>query len=187
MFSVVLDACVLYPAYLRDTLLRLGAAGLYRPLWSDDIIDEVVRNLPGNVGDDSARRMVAAMRRALPDATVTGYDHLIEAMTNDPKDRHVLAAAVRADAAAVITFNLRDFPDEALNPLHVDAIHPDAFLLDLLDLAPGGTLDVLGKQVAGYQRPEMDLPGLAGRLRRAGCPGFADQLSLHLGGQDMGS
>lgn len=185
MFSVVLDACVLYPAYLRDTLLRLGSVGLYRPLWSEDILDEVVRNLPANVNENSAQRMVAAMRRALPDATVTGYDHLIDAMTNDPKDRHVLAAAVRADAAAVVTFNLKDFPNEALDPLHVDAIHPDAFLLDLLDLAPGRTLDVLDKQVARYRRPEMDLLGLAGFLRRAGCPEFADQLGLHLDGQDV--
>lgn len=116
---------------------------------------------------------------------MTGYENLVGAMTNDTKDEHVLAAAVRADASAVVTFNIKDFPDEALAPLHVDAIHPDTFLLDLLDLAPGRTLDVLRKQVAGYRRPEMDLHDLAGALRRANCPEFADQLSLHLDGSDV--
>lgn len=181
MFSVVPDTCALYPAYLRDTLLRLAVAGLYRPQWSADILDELVRNLPESVTADAAEGLVRAMRDAFPDATVTGYEQLVDAMTNDPKDRHVLAAAVRADAAAIVTFNLGDFPDVALDPLHIDAIHPDDFLLDLLDLAPGATLDALAQQVAGYRHPEMTVHDLAGILRRSGCIGFTDQLLLHLG------
>lgn len=180
MFSVVLDACVLYPAYLRDTLLRLGASGLYRPLWSDEILEELVRNLPDNVTEAQADRLVTAMRKALPDATITGYHHLIDAMTNDLKDRHVLAAAVRADAAAVVTYNLLDFPDEALQPFHVDALHPDDFLLDLLDLSPGLTISVLRRQVEGYRRPAMTLYDLANTLETAGCRSFPDAVRLHL-------
>lgn len=99
MFSVVLDTCVLHPTYLRDTLLRLSAAGLYRPLWPADILDELVRNLPESVTPDAAEGLVRAMRDAFPDATVTGYEELVDAMTNDPEDRHVLAAAARADAS----------------------------------------------------------------------------------------
>lgn len=184
MFSVVLDACVLYPAYLRDTLLRLAAAGLYRPLWSDDILGELRRNLPGTVSPEAADELLSAMRRGFPDATVTGHEHLRDAMRNDAKDRHVLAAAVRADAAAVVTFNLADFPADVLDPLHIDAIHPDEFLLDILDLAPGATLDALSRQVAGYRRPAMTLHDLAGPLRRSDCPQFADQLTLHIGPLD---
>lgn len=30
-------------------------------------------------------------------------------MTNEPKDRHVLATAVGANAEVMVTFNLRDF------------------------------------------------------------------------------
>lgn len=180
MFAVVLDTCVLYPTYLRDTLLRLAVAGAYRPQWSDDILDELVRNLPTEVTPDRAADLAATMREAFPDAMVTGYGVLVDAMRNDPKDRHVLAAAVRADAAAVVTFNLADFPEEALAPLHVDAIHPDEFLLDLLDLAPGPTLDVLAAQIAGYRRPAMTIHDLAAALRTSGCPEFADQLVLHI-------
>lgn len=74
------------------------------------------------------------MRTAFPDARVTGYESLIPAMTNHPKDRHVLAAAARADAAVIVTANLKDFPAAALEPYQIDAVHPDDFLLDQLEL-----------------------------------------------------
>jgi predicted nucleic acid-binding protein len=180
VFSVVLDTCVLYPTYLRDTLLRLASGGLYRPLWSGDILDELVRNLPATVTPAAADSLLVAMRTGFPDATVTGHEELIGSMRNDPTDRHVLAAAVRADAAAVVTFNLSDFPDDALDPLHIAAIHPDEFLLDLLDLSPAATIDALRQQVASYRRPTMTLHDLAGTLRRSDCPQFADQLVLHI-------
>jgi len=72
---------------------------------------------------------------------VTGYDSLIDGMTNDPKDRHVLAAAVRANAEVIVTFNLRDFPEPALKPYDILTVHPDDFLLDQLDLYPGLTIE----------------------------------------------
>ena len=78
------------------------------------------------------------MTRSFPGADVTGYESMIGGMTNDPKDRHVLAAAVRADAEAIVTFNLKDFPEAALEPYGITPIHPDDFLLDQLDLYPGG-------------------------------------------------
>lgn len=129
-FSVVLDTCVLYPAHLRDTLLRLAERGLYRVLWPDDIVDE----------------------RAFPDASIAGYKGLINAMTCDPKDRHVLAAAVRADASAVITFNKRDFPSSSVYEHEIDVIDPDNFLLDLLDLSPRSVIQKLKQQAEANQR-----------------------------------
>jgi predicted nucleic acid-binding protein len=48
------------------------------------------------------------MRTSFPDASVTGHETLIDGMRNDPKDRHVLAAAVRGNAEVIVTFNLRD-------------------------------------------------------------------------------
>lgn len=96
--SAVLDACVLFPAALRDTLLRAADAGLYRPQWSHAILEEVRRNLiaAGRLDATRAQRLLAAMRREFPEAEVRGYEALVPAMTNDPKDRHVLAAAVSA-------------------------------------------------------------------------------------------
>lgn len=180
MFSVALDTCVLYPAYLRDTLLRIAAAGLYRPLWSEHILDELRRALPGPVTEEQRDRLIAQLRRMFPDALVHGYEPLIDTMTNHEKDRHVLAAAVRAAAAAVVTFNLDDFPDVAVDPFDIETLHPDEFLLNQLDLAPGATLDVPEQQVAGYRRPSMTVYDLASALERADCLQFADQLRLHL-------
>ena len=136
-FPAFLDACVLYPFYLCDTLLRLAEGGGYRPLWSGAVIDEVSRALVRDgANPESVARRAAAMRETFPDAEVTGYESLIPAMTNHEKDRHVLAAAVRADAAVIVTLNLRDFPHESLEPYELEARHPDEFLLDQLDLYP---------------------------------------------------
>ena len=139
-FAVVLDTCVLYPAHLRDTLLRLAERGLYRALWSADIVDELHRNLvEDGLNAGSVDRLIAEMAAAFPDAEVGGYRSLIDGLSCDPKDRHVLAAAVRADAAAIVTFNVADFPAPSVDPFEIDIIRPDTFLLDQLDLAPGVT------------------------------------------------
>jgi len=64
----------------------------------------------------------------------SGYEHLLPAMDNDPKDQHVLAAAVHARAEVILTFNLRDFLDEALAPWGIEAQHPQAYLETLYDI-----------------------------------------------------
>ncbi|MDI5939670.1 PIN domain-containing protein [Micromonospora sp. PTRAS2] len=114
-FSALLDTCVLYPAHLCDTLLRLAEVAAYRPLWSEGILTELGRNLVGRgIPEERVHRRVTQMREAFPDAMVGGYESLIDGMTNDPKDRHVLAAAVRANAEVLVTFNIADFPEPAL-------------------------------------------------------------------------
>lgn len=79
------------------------------------------------------------MCSAFPDATVTGYDALIEDMTCDDKDRHVLAAAAYSPAETLVTFNLKDFPSQSVQDVGVELRHPDDFLQDVLDLDPGGS------------------------------------------------
>jgi hypothetical protein len=97
-FPAFLDTCVRYPAYLCDTLLRLADANAYRPLWSTDVLDELRRNLVGRgIAPDRVDYRIEQMSRSFPDAMVTGYESLTEGMSNDPKDRHVLAAAVEGD------------------------------------------------------------------------------------------
>ena len=76
------------------------------------------------------------MNEAFRDALVTGYEALIDEMTNDPKDRHVLAAAVRGGAEVLVTENLRDFPADAVSPYDLKVVTQDAFLLDPFDLRP---------------------------------------------------
>ena len=156
-FRVVLDACVLIPYQLSDLLLRLAEAEIFVPLWSDKIMAEVNQNLPLKLGvtPHKAQRRIDHMTTAFPLAAVEGYKDLIPAMTNDPKDRHVLAAAVRGNADLIVTANLKDFPDAALEPYGIQAIHPDQFLLDQLDLDPVRVVQVVAEQRDSYTRPEL--------------------------------
>ena len=176
-FSVVLDTCVLYPAHLRDTLLRLAEQGLYRALWSSDIVEELRRNLiEDGFSPGSVVHLIEEMTTAFPDAAVAGHRSLIDGLTCDPKDRHVLAAAVRAGAAAIVTFNVGDFPVASVEPYEVEVIRTDTFLLDLLDLAPRAVTDELIQQATANRRAPKTLPGLLDALAKAGAPSFADEV-----------
>ncbi|MDQ3579158.1 MAG: PIN domain-containing protein [Actinomycetota bacterium] len=166
------------PIRLTDLLLRLAEAQLFRPLWSADVLDEVERTLPRidpRLTVDKARSRVHRMRAAFPDAEVTGYDSLIEAMTNHPKDRHVLAAAARGDAAVIATFNIKDFPAEALAPYDIDAVNPDDFLLDQPDLHPRETVQCLLEQIAAKRRPPESIRDFLSRFGNT-VPGFCDRV-----------
>lgn len=109
-FSALLDANVLVPNALRDTLLRVAEADLYRPLWSQDILAETRRTILRLCPDINSGRldaMFAGMNEVFSDALVTGYEPLIEGMTNDKGDRHVLAAAVIGRADVIVTNNVK--------------------------------------------------------------------------------
>ncbi|WP_420639713.1 PIN domain-containing protein [Candidatus Poriferisocius sp.] len=176
-FTVVLDTCVLYPAHLRDSLLRFAERGLYRAQWSEAILIELERNLvKAGVTKPAIDHLLDQMRLAFPNANIKGYLPLIPAMTCDDKDRHVLAAAVRSEAAAIVTFNTNDFPDESVDPFEVEVIHPDPFLLDLLDLSPRTVIDELGRQAVANRRKPKSVPALLDALARAGVPQFADEV-----------
>lgn len=170
----LLDACVLYSAYLRDTLLSLADAGLFEPRWSADILEELRRALASRGHAPGAvERLVATMGRAFPHAEVTGYAVLVDAMPCDPGDRHVLAAAVRAGDATIVTHDVGDLRRDTVRPHDVEVVRPDELLLDLLGSDPDRVLAALERQVARYRRPPRSLDGLLTALARAGAPGFA--------------
>jgi hypothetical protein len=125
------------------------------------------------ITDEQAKRIVGAMRSAFEEAEVDAaeIERLEPAMTNDPKDRHVLAAAVAASSELVVTFNLSDFPAEACEPLGVEAIHPDDFLLDLHDLSPDGVRAALTQQAADLN-PRWSVDQLLSGLEAAGVHRF---------------
>lgn len=131
----VLDANVLYPIVLTDTLLRLAEVGLFEPRWSAAINDEWTRNLLADRPDLTPERVARrrrAMEAAFPRAMVTGHEPLIGGLDlPDPDDRHVLAAAIHGGAAEIVTFNLRDFPPDRLAPVGRTATHPDEFITRL--------------------------------------------------------
>ncbi len=135
----VYDACVLFPPAVRDALMQLAADGLCRARWTDRIhdewIDAVLRGKPEL--KDRLARTRPMMDAAVPDALVTGYEHLIPTLElPDADDRHVLAAAIHAEAATIVTFNLKDFPPERLAPHGIVALHPDTLIPALIEERP---------------------------------------------------
>src|SRR5262249_19235357 len=120
------------------------------------------------------------MTRSFPDALVTGYESLIDGMTNDSKDRHVMASAVRPSAEVLVACNISEFSEAAVKSYDVVAIHPDEFLIDQLDLYPGVTVEVLRQQAASYRREPTSVSGILVLLERTGAPQFAAEVRRHL-------
>lgn len=165
--SVVLDACVLYPVGLRDTLLNIAEAGVFRVLWTEEILAETSRNIvedtPG-LTPEHLEKTFTAMRRAFPEAMVDDYEHLIDSMTNHPNDRHVLAAAVAADADVIVTLNTRHFPPAACDSHGISVQTPDDLLCEVAEARPQLVLAILTAQAARKARPPMSLPEMLDRL-----------------------
>jgi len=158
-FTSVLDASILYSAALRDLLLSLAENGLYRPAWSELIHDEWMRNLIANQGGGAAIQAYAARTRkrmdaVFPDALIDGFQSLIAGLTlPDAKDRHVLATAIQAQAAVIVTYNLRDFPISELAKVGVEAWPPDEFVEYLLNAEIDAALDAIREHRARLRRP----------------------------------
>jgi predicted nucleic acid-binding protein len=154
----LLDANVLYPARLRDLLVRLAIAGLYQARWSEQILDECFANLIANRPDlpvDHLERTRDLLTVALPDAVVTDYQDVIAPLDlPDPDDRHVLAAAVVAGAEFLVTANLADFPARSM-PAPAVALSPDDFVLKLIHADPEAVAAVVDDQAAALRKPPM--------------------------------
>lgn len=177
-FGALLDACVLVPVALADTLLRAAEAGLYRPLWSDRILAETRAAILEVHPDEPHARVdarLAAMGCAFEDATVRDWEPLVDGIVlgGDPDDRHVVAAAVRGGASAVVTANVKEFPDPAMASLGLHAVRPDDFLLDLVDLDPPTMVEVVWNQAGATARPPLTPGQVLDSLDRAGAPEFA--------------
>jgi len=174
-FTVVYDACVLYPAPLRDLLVRVAMTGIVRARWSETILDECFRSILAQrpeLNPDALDRTRELMNRAVPDCLIGGFDDLIGGLAlPDPDDRHVLAAAIRAGAQAIVTFNLKDFPPSVLSNYGIEALHPDDYVLDLLDLAPGAVCTAITKQASALRNPPMTVDQVLDLLRALGLVG----------------
>lgn len=169
-FVVVYDACVLYPASVRDLLIRIANTGVVRARWSDRILDECFQSIEKNqphIPSTALDRTRRLMGEAVPDCLVRGYEEFEPGLDlPDADDRHVLAAAIRAGAQAIVTYNLRDFPDHVLERYDIESKHPDEFVLGTIDLAPGAVLQCVRDQATSYRKPPMSVPELLDTLRR---------------------
>ena len=169
-FTALYDACVLYPATIRDLLMRLALTDLFRAKWSEDIHREWMSNLLANRKDlDPAKveRVRTLMDSNVRDCLVENYQVLIPALTlPDPDDRHVLAAAIRASADVIVTYNLRDFPEEVLRLYGIEARHPDQFVSHLIDLDEHEVLAAIREQRVSLRNPPIDPTEFLVRLER---------------------
>ncbi len=131
-FAVFLDACVLYPAPLRDLLMELAVADLYRAKWSNAVQEEWIRSALLKRSDLRRKQLERTrdlMNAHVRDALVVDFERLIDVLElPDPNDRHVLAAAIKGRADLIVTYNLRDFPVATLERWGIEAQHPDEFL-----------------------------------------------------------
>jgi len=179
-FVVVFDACVLYPAPLRDFLIRLATTGLFAARWSDQIHEEWIRNIlvkRPDLNQTQLQRTRKLMNMAVPDCLVSGHDGIEPALDlPDPDDRHVLAAAIVAHAQMIVTFNLKDFPPEKLAPFGVEAIHPDRFIECQMDLREAVVIQTARAQRHSLKNPERSAEEFLDTLAAVGLPVSADRL-----------
>lgn len=181
-FTVVYDACVLYPAPLRDLLMHLALSGLFRARWTNQIHDEWTRNVLANRPDlkpAQLERTRSLMNSAIPECLVTGYEPLIETLAlPDPDDRHVLAAALRSSASVIVTYNLGDFSATVLSPLGVESLHPDAFFTRLLNLDERAVCTAARRQRQSLKNPPKTVEEYLAILEQQRLPTTVARLRL---------
>ncbi|MFC7048545.1 PIN domain-containing protein [Emcibacter nanhaiensis] len=158
-FTVILDACVLYPYLLRDLLIRVTQTGLYRAKWTDKINEEWIENLlqkRPELSREKLERTAELMHQAVPDSLVEDFEILMcDLKLPDENDRHVLAAALKARADMIVTYNVKDFPKDYLWDLEIEVQHPDDFLVCQIDLNQGLVLQAIREQLADLKKPSL--------------------------------
>lgn len=152
---------------------------MYLPRWSTEILDELRRTLVEKLGrsTEQVEHLLAELNQHFADSKVEGYERLVALMTNDPGDRHVVAAAVKCGAEAIVTFNLKHFPEAALDTWNIEAQHPDEFLGHLYHLNPDLMVNILNEQAAFIGRTLAQLLAVL----KQGVPNFAQLISDSLG------
>ena len=167
-----LDASVLYPASLRNLLMRLTIDDLYQARWSAHVHEEWIRSVARDKPHLSIMQLRAvrdAMDAHAADTLVTGYEHLIPSLVlPDPDDRHVLAAAMMGEASVIVTCNLRDFPEDVLDPHNIEAQHPDEFIHGLLNVDPAAVIDAITRQQQRLKSPPVAMADLLALFERLG-------------------
>jgi hypothetical protein len=179
-YVALYDACVFYPAPLRDFLIRLAMTDLFRARWTQQIHAEWTRNLLANRPDltvDRLRRTIRLANKAVPDALVTGYEPLIKTLAlPDPEDRHVLAAAIVGRADTIVTFNLKHFPLKILDRYNIEPQHPDDFIVRQMDISMPLVVRAARQQRASLTRKPKTVHEFLLTLMQQGLPQATDRL-----------
>jgi predicted nucleic acid-binding protein len=172
-YTALVDACVLFPMAVCDALMSVAATGIFAAKWTKQIDEEWMRNLAEykNVPAQTFEKRRDLMHRVCPDweVSIEAWERLVPCIElPDEGDRHVLAAAVAGHADCIVTTNLKDFPGSILNPLGIEALHPDDFLVAQLELEPLMVLPAFKKMRARLRSPECTPEAFASSLERNG-------------------
>jgi len=178
-FVVLYDACVLYPAPLRDILLEIAISELVAAKWTTTIHDEWMRNLLADRPELKGRleKIRVLMDKAVPDALVENFEPLIDNLNlPDRNDRHVLAAAIKCNAQIVVTYNLKDFPPDILADYGMEPMHPDEFIEHQMGLSQGVVIACAKRVRARLKNPEISAEAYLEILASQRLPVTADKL-----------
>jgi predicted nucleic acid-binding protein len=179
-FTVIYDANVLYPAPLRDLLMWLALQDIYRARWTEQIHDEWVAALLRERPDLTRHQLSRTrelMNSGVRDCLVTHYQDLIPGLVlPDPDDRHVLAAAIKAGASVIVTFNEKDFPPAVLDVYGIEAQHPDDFLVYQFDLNKPAVFRAVRSQRATLKNPPKSVSELLETFEVQQLPQFVERI-----------
>ncbi|WP_408587254.1 PIN domain-containing protein [Novosphingobium sp.] len=188
-YTAFVDACALVGVLKRNMLLTLAEEGFFRIRWSAEVLDEVERAVDeihaakGNSNSAAvARNQRERMESAFEEAPVTGYEALKAVCTGvpDPNDHHVVAAALKAQAATIVTDNLKDFPQGVLADLNIEAKSTDAFIADTIELDPGRAVGAIRRMRERFKNPALNAEALLLKIEAAGLTETADTLRSYL-------
>lgn len=184
-YTAFIDACVLAGALKRNLLLSLADAEFFRARWSKQVLDETQRAIASILAergledaDARARRARVAIEDAFDEAIVESYDSLLPvgSALPDAGDAHVLAAALKTQAAVIVTDNLKHFPASILAPLNLEARGTDDFLADMIALDVGRAVVAFREMRLRFKKPEMTAEALLTRMDAAGLTETVNQL-----------
>lgn len=179
-FAVLYDACVLYPAPLRDLLMHLAITDLYRARWTNEIHDEWINGILSNRNDLDRKfleRTRDRMNMSVRDCLVENYQYLIPALTlPDANDRHILAAAIHSSSSVIVTYNLKDFPREILGRYGIEAQHPDEFLMNLIDLSADAVFVAVNRHRTSLKNPPKTIDEYFSTLEKQSLGIFVEKL-----------
>ncbi len=165
--------------------MHLALLDAFRAHWTEAIHDEWMRNLLGNRADlrrEQLERTKELMNLHVRDALVENYESLIDGLElPDAGDRHVLAAAIHLKAEVIVTFNLRDFPPNQIEKYGIEAVHPDDFVLSLMEEDAEKVGDALKRQQSILKNPPQTLKEILATLEANGLKKTVEHLRLLLG------
>jgi predicted nucleic acid-binding protein len=180
-YTAVLDACVLYPLAIADSLVSLAVNGLFAAKWTTKIEEEWIgaleKNRPDLVGKLESRR--DSMRDAVPDWEIPedAWTPLAGSLVlPDPNDVHVLAAAIAGHADCIVTKNHRDFPADVMAPYEIDVLDPDEFILNQWDLECLPVMAAFKGMRARRQKPTESVEDFAHAFEKNGLPATAQKI-----------